>query len=133
MRRLNLDRDELLTSLTSDLSRDVGELFEGVVPGCEDGGGGSHGALEGRVGHVGEALGGEDAEELRVEVSRDGFDEGEGASDRVRGELELLVEVGEDEENRVLDFREVGGGEELVEREVLHEDVVVVNCGEKGK
>lgn len=83
MRRVDLDRQELLAPLARDFARDVGELLDAIVPGVEDGRAGRHGALEGRVLHVHESLRAEDFEELLVEVARDGFDKGEGAADRV--------------------------------------------------
>lgn len=80
---VDLDRHEPLGALARDLARDVGELFDAVVPGFKHALAEGHGALEGRVVHVGEAVGAEHFEELGGEVARDGFDEGEGAADGV--------------------------------------------------
>jgi hypothetical protein len=45
-------------------------------------------------------------------------------------ELELLVEVAKDHVDALLQLLEVGRGEKLVQRKVLHQDVVVVDCQE---
>lgn len=70
------------------------------------------------------------AKNLRVQVARDGFDEPEAARDRVARAAHALqvLQHGVHRETQAL---EIGGGEELVERHVLHERVVVDDLRER--
>ncbi len=129
VRRDDLDGDKLLLTLASDFTRDVGEFLHMVVPRAED----SHclreQAFERLVGSVEQSMRCQYAQELVVKVARDSFDEGEGTSDGVGGELQFTVNVTKDEDDCFLDLVQVGGGEQLVQREILHELIVLVHCG----
>lgn len=148
MRWFDLDRYELLASLSSDFSSDICEFLDTVVPGIEDGRTMRHGSFERRVLHVQYSLRTEDFEELFVQVSGDSFDERKGSSNGVRTnaqqlcqsaektrkrgaldlrKLELLVDVDENKVNTVLYSRKIGGGEKFVQGEIFHKLVVLVN------
>ena len=60
-----------------------------------------------------------------IDIAANRVDKQEGTTDRVRGGLELLEEVGEDQNKRVTDALNIGCGEELIDWEVLHDHIVL--------
>ena len=79
------------------------------------------------VGHVHELPGAQHLEQLGAEVAGDGLHQAQGPLDGILGVPDLL-EVGEDGHQSLADLVQLGGRQEVVEGEVLHQGVVVVDC-----
>jgi len=73
-------------------------------------------------------MGGKDAGELFIKISRDSLDEREGTADRIWSNPKFSIDVTKDECQRFLDLVKVRGGQQLVQREILHQLVVFVHC-----
>ena len=129
MRRYHLDRDEPLVSLPHHFSSYIRELFDLVVPCSEGVGGLCKDTLKCIVGGIRKAVGGKDAQDLVVEVPRDSFDEWKTPPDGVGRQSELAIDVAKDEAEGFLNLVQVRRGEKLVQGEIFHQLVVVVNCG----
>jgi hypothetical protein len=91
MRAHHLDRDKRLRALARHLARDGREILHAVVPHPEGLRCRRECMLHGLVRRVREPVRREHAQELLIEVARDGVDERERAPDRVRREPELAV------------------------------------------
>jgi len=129
MRRHNLDRDEPLVSLPHHFSGYIGELFDLVIPCSEGVGGLCKDTLKCIVGGIRKAVGGKDSQDLVVEVPRDSFDEWKTPPDGVGRQPELAIDVAEYEAEGFLNLVQVRRREKLVQGEIFHQLVVVVNCG----
>ena len=127
MRRHNLDRDEPLVSLPHHFSSYVGKFFDLVIPCSEGVGGLCKDTFKCIVWGIRKTIGGKDAQDLVVEVSRDSFDKWKTPPDRVGRQSELAIDVAEDEAERFLNLIQVRGGEKLVQGEIFHQLVIVVN------
>lgn len=78
------------------------------------------------VGHVHELAGAQHLEQLGAEVAGDGLHQPQRPLDGVLGVADLL-QVGEDGHQRLADLVQLRGRQQVVEREVLHQGVVVVH------
>ena len=110
----NLDRDEPLLPLPSNLSGNIGKLLDVLVPGPEDTHSLTKEALKGLIWSVQQPVGCKYTNELIIEVSGDSFNEGKSSSDGVRGELQFTVDVPENENEGFLNLIKVGGRKKLI-------------------